>query len=449
MATASSLGIGTGVDLNAMLTKIMAAERQPIAALNTKITTANTKLTVFGILKSQLSTLQTAASTLSNPMKLSALAATSSDATVTTASAAFNATAGSYSINVTNLAAAQKSFSNAQTSSATFGSGTLTFNFSGTNKTVELSDQASYTLDEVAAKINGANIGVSASVISGTDGRRLVFNGSSTGAAGAFTLSATADAVSGTTLSLNTIGSFDTTTTGLARAAAQDANLTIDGATVSSSTNTISEAITGISMTLLKTGSSTITVQSDSTTVTNALNAFIGAYNAVNSTIKQNSTYDVTTKTGKPLNAESSVRSIQSALNNARMSIPAGLSSGTYKTLSSIGVTIEKDGSLSLDSTKLASAMAASPGEVQKTLNAYGSAYNDALTKMLDTDGTVQVRVKGLNASIKSYNDNIAALEVRVANVEKRYRNQFSALDTLVSGLQTTSTYLTQQLAKL
>lgn len=449
MATTSSLGIGTGVDLNAMLTKIMAAERQPIDALNTKIASANTKLTTYGVLKSVLSSLQTAASTLGNPTKLAALTATSSDATVTTASAAFNASAGSYAVSVTNLATAQKSFSNAQASGTSFGSGSLDFDFSGTIKSVLLNDKASYTLEEVSARINGANIGVTATVVSGSAGDRLVFTGSSTGSAGTFKLSANPDTVSGTTVSLGNIASFDTATPGLARATAQDANLTVDGITVTSSTNTISNAVTGVSLTLLKTGSSTVTVQADNSTITNAVNAFIGAYNAVNTTIKQNSTYDQATKTGKPLNAESAVRSIQSALNSVRMNVPADLSNATYKTLSSIGISVEKDGSLSLDGTKLASALASSPDDVQQTLNSYGTAFNDTLTKMLDTQGTVQVRLNGLNASIKSYNDNITSLEVRVANVEKRYRAQFSALDTLVSGLQTTSSYLTQQLARL
>lgn len=449
MATTSSLGIGTGVDLNAMLTKIMAAERQPITALNTKIAAATTKLTTFGVLKSVLSGLQTAASTLSSPLKLTALAATSSDATVMTASAAFNASAGSYAVNVTNLATAQKSFSNAQASGTSFGSGSLDFDFSGTTKSVLLNDQASYTLEEVSAKVNGANIGVTATVISGSTGDRLVFTSSSTGATGAFTLSATADPVSGATVSLGNLASFDTATTGLARATAQDANLTVDGVAVTSSTNTISTAVTGVSMTLLKAGSSTVSVQANNSTITDAVSAFVGAYNAVNSTIKQNSTYDLATKTGKPLNAESSVRSIQSALNSSRMNVPSALSTATFKTLSDIGISVQKDGALSVDGTKLASALATSASEVQKTLNAYGTAFNDTLTNLLDTQGIVQIRLDGLSSSIKSYNDNISALEVRVANVEKRYRAQFSALDSLVSGLQTTSSYLTQQLAKL
>lgn len=449
MATTSSLGIGTGVDLNAMLTKIMAAERQPITALNTKIASANTKLTTFGVLKSVLSGLQAAASTLSNPTKLSALSASSSDTSVITASAAFDASAGSYKVDITNLATAQKSFSNAQAAGTAFGTGSLDFNFSGTIKSVAFNDQASYTLDEISAKINGANMGVTASVISGSSGQRLVFSSASTGASGAFTLSATADPVSGATASLGDIATFDTGTAGLARATAQDANLTVDGVSVTSSTNTITSSLTGVSLTLLKAGSSTVTVKADNSTVISAVNAFVGAFNAVTTTIKQNSSYDIATKTGKPLNGESSVRSIQSALNNARTTIPAGLSNATYKTLSSIGIAIEQNGSLSVDETKLSSALASSPTDVQKTLNAYGAAFNDTLTNLLDTQGTVQIRLDGLNSSIKSYNDNIAALEVRIANIEKRYRAQFSALDTLVSGLQTTSSYLTQQLAKL
>ena len=446
--TTTSLGIGTGVDLNAMLTKLMAAERQPIDALNTKVATTTTKLTTFGVLKSALATLQTAVETLSNPSKLAALSATSSDATKLTASTSVSASAGSYAVNVTDLAAAQKSFSSAFATGTTFGQGSLEFSVNGTTHSIALDDQASYSLQDIRSKINTANIGVTASVISGSDGDRLVFAGSTTGAAGAFSLTVTAGSATAPATSLSTLAGFDTSTSGLARSTAKDASLTIDGVAVTSASNTITDAINGVTLKLQSTGSSTISIKGDTAAISEAVSAFVGAYNALNSVIKQNSTYDSTTKTAKPLNGESSVRSMQSALHSSRTTVPAELVGTSFQTLSALGISFKQDGSLSVDSTKLASAISTSSGDVQKTLTAYGSAMKTTISGLLDAQGVIAGRMDGLSSSVKNDKSNIAALEIRVAAVQKRYTAQFTALDKLMSQLNTTSSYLTQQLSK-
>jgi len=448
MATTTSLGIGTGVDLNAMLTKLMAAERQPIDALNTKVAGTTTKLTTFGVLKSALSTLQTAVETLSNPSKLAALAATSSDATKVTASTSVSASAGSYAVNITDLAAAQKSFSSAFAAGTTFGQGSLEFNINGTTQSIALNDQASYSLQDIRSKINAANIGVTASVISGSGGDRLVFAGTATGAAGAFSLAVTTGSTTAPATSLSGLAGFDEATPGLARSTAKDASLSIDGVAVTSASNTITDAINGVTLNLLNTGSSTITIKGDSTAINEAVSAFVGAYNALNTVIKQNSTYDATTKTAKPLNGESSVRSVQSALHSSRTTVPAELAGAAYQTLSSLGISFKQDGSLSVDSTKLSAAISTSSGDVQKTLTAYGSAMKTTISGLLDPQGVVAGRMNGLSSSVKNDKDNIAALEIRVAAVQKRYTAQFTALDKLMSQMNTTSSYLTQQLSK-
>jgi len=448
MATTTSLGIGTGVDLNSMLTKLMAAERQPIDALNTKVAGTTTKLTTFGVLKSALSTLQTAVETLSNPSKLAALAATSSDATKVTASTSVSASAGSYAVNVTDLAAAQKSFSSAFATGTTFGQGSLEFSINGTTQSIALNDQASYSLQDIRSKINAANIGVTASVISGSGGDRLVFAGTTTGAAGAFSLTVTTGSTTAPATSLSGLAGFDETTSGLARSTAKDASLTIDGVAVSSASNTITDAINGVTLKLQSTGSSTISIKGDTAAINEAVSAFVGAYNALNTVIKQNNTYDATTKTAKPLNGESSVRSVQSALHSSRTTVPAELAGAAYQTLSALGISFKQDGTLSVDSTKLSAAISNSSGEVQKTLTAYGSAMKTTISGLLDAQGVIAGRINGLSSSVKNDKSNIAALEIRVAAVQKRYTAQFTALDKLMSQLNTTSSYLTQQLSK-
>ncbi|MFB0934206.1 MAG: flagellar cap protein FliD N-terminal domain-containing protein, partial [Propionivibrio sp.] len=184
MATASvsSLGVGSNLDLSSILTKLMTAESEPLTALQSKITATNTKLSAFGTLKAKLATLQDTASKLKSSLNLNAMGASSSDSTIAKATTAFNAAAGTYTIKVDQLASAQKSFSNALASDAKFTSGTLDFDFNGTVKSVELTGQTSYSLNDVRSAINAAGIGVTATVVSGDAGARLVLTRTQPGA---------------------------------------------------------------------------------------------------------------------------------------------------------------------------------------------------------------------------------------------------------------------------
>ena len=452
MASYSSLGIGTGVDLQSMLTKIMAAERIPINTLDTRISDTNSKISVYGTLKSKLDALKSAAETLQYPSRLSAIAATSSDTTVMTSSAAFNAPIGSYSMAVTQLASAQKSFSVAYSAGTTFGPGALNFTVAGqAATTVELADDPvghpdGYTLQEVGASINNAKIGVTATVITTSSGeQRMVLTGDKSGDGNGFSLTSTMTPSGGQA----SLDSFDTLTPGLNRASATNALMTIDGIEVSSSTNVFSPTGTGLTLTALKLGTSEITVQNSSDTITKAAQAFVDAFNAVATTVKSNSGFNAATKTGQAFAGDMAARTVLDTLGNARSSMPPELSDATFKTLASLGITIQRTGLLSLDTSKLNSAISNSPGEAVKTLNAYGAAFNSAITNMLGTNGTVANRINSLNAAVTRLTENKDAMEIRVGLIEKRYRAQFTALDKLVSSMQTVSASLGQQLATL
>lgn len=452
MATTSSLGIGAGVDLQSMLSSIMAAERAPITALEKKIATTNSKISLYGELRSKLDTLRTASNTLQFPSQLSAITATSSDSTALSATAAFYAAPGSYTVNVTQLATAQKSFSHAYDTGTSFGQGSLSFTVGGVAQPViDLTDQASYTLQEIGAKINNANMGITATVIAGTDGDRLVLTGNKTGEDNDFsfttTIAAPDSVPSGTPQPA--LSDLDTAP-GLAVSSAANAEITIDGVAVSSDTNTFANAIGGVTFTALKTGSSaTITVQTDGTKIKDAVQKFVDSYNSVVTKIKENSTYDLSTKTGKLFNGDSSARAIRESLSNARGTIPSELSGASIKTLSELGVRIQQDGLLSLDTSVLNQAISTSASDVTTTIAAYGKALSDTVTNIMGENGLLSNRVNSLNTSVDRYEDNVAALENRVALIEKRYRAQFTSLDTLLSSMQTTSSYLTQQLANL
>lgn len=456
MPTSSSLGIGTGVDLQSMLTSILAAEKAPITALETKITATNSKISLYGQLNSKLDSLRTASNTLQFPSQLAAITAKSSDTTVLGANASFFATPGSYAVNVTQLAKAQKNFSYAYDPNTSFGQGQLRFKVGGVDQTpIDLTDQASYTLQEVKAKINDANIGVTATVISGTNGDRLILTGNKTGAANNFSFTTTIAAPNtvppDTVLPIATqpaLTDFDSAPA-LASSVAQDAEISIDGVSVASDTNTFSNSVAGLTFSAVKIGTSNVTVQSDSTKITDAVQKFVDAYNGVVSIIQENSTYNFATKTGKGFNGDSSARSVLEALGKARTTVPTELATATLKTMSELGVSIQQNGKLSLDTNALSKAISSSATDVTTAITAYGKSLGDAITGLTNDTGAISNRVSSLNSSISSYKDRQTALEIRVAMVEKRYRAQFTALDTMMSKMTTTSSYLSQQLANL
>ncbi len=436
----SSLGVGSGIDSNGIITKLMAIERIPLQMLQTRESAFNAKLSIYGQLKSALSTLQTAAKALADPNKLGSLMATVANKDVLSAKADFFASAGTYSVNVISLATAQKRYSDtAYSSDAQFGSGTLKFTVGGEQKEVDISGGS---LNDVRAAINGANIGVTATVISGDGGDRLVLTGTNTGSSGAFDLT-----VDSTDANLQSLANFN-----LAHpfnSEAGDAQVEIDGETVTASGNTLTAALTGVTLTLSQVGTTQVTVAKDSSQAAEAVNAFVKAFNDVVTLVKNNSTYDSATKTGKPLNAESVARSVLQMLGDARTQTPDAIAGSQFETLSSLGISITKDGLLTVDSTKLDSAITSSFGDVQKTLGAFGQAFSDKVEQLIGTDGLISDRVDGINRSIQMLQDDQERMQLRLDAIEKRYRAQFTALDTLMASLQTTSSFLTQQLAAL
>lgn len=442
MAT-SSLGIGSGLDLNKILESIMTAERAPITTLDGKISKANTQISLYGTLKSKLDTLKSAADTLQFPSRLSAVSASSSNTSYVEASASFTAAIGSYNVEVTQLATVQKSVSNAYLPGTTFGPGNLDFKVAGVDAD-SITISAGASLQDIASAINNEKIGVTATVITTSDNnQRLVLSSDKSGADNAFSLNPTSVlTASGAQPDLTT---FDAAKSVIA----QDALMTVDNLEIKSSTNQFSGQISGLTLTAIKEGTATVTVQNDSSKITSAVQAFVDAYNGVSTLVKTNSTYNATTKTGGAFSGDSVARSVLDILGNTRTTVPSALSSASLQTLSSIGITIQQSGQLSLDSTKLTAAIKTSSSDVIATLNAYGKSFSDAISGVEDSAAPLANRVTNLNMSVKRYQDSQAALEIRVALIEKRYRAQFTALDSLVSQMQTISSSLTQSLAGL
>ena len=368
----SSPGIGSNLDVNGIISQLMALERRPAATLDTKEAGYQAKLSAYGSLKGALASFQSAVQALAAPAKFTAQKASVADASIFSASAGGSAAAGSYSVEVSLLAQAQKLKSSVfAATSSSVGSGALTIDFgtySGDTFTLN-PDKASQSITFGAGQsslagirdaINAANAGVTAGIVNDGSGYLLTVSSKDSGVANALRIVVADDDGTNTNLSGLSQLMFDARTiSGLKNltqtAAAQNATLTIDGIAVSKASNTITDAIQGVTLNLLKTNvaiPTTLTVARDSASVKSAVESFVKTYNDASKLLKNISAYNATTKQAAVLQGDGAVRSIQSALRGV-LNPALATAGGGLTTLSDIGVSFQTDGTLKLDAAKL------------------------------------------------------------------------------------------------
>nr|MBL8457029.1 flagellar filament capping protein FliD [Zoogloeaceae bacterium] len=460
-------GVGSGLDINGLVSQLMTVEARPATLLNTREASFQARLSAFGQLTSVLSPMQSALSSLKNTSTFQAMRATVGDSSVATALASTTAAKGNYSLEVQQIAQGQRVVSNA-TTAPTVAAGTLTFNFGSystdttdpdnpvttftqtSSRTVTL-EPGKDSLSDLRDAINDANIGVRAQIVKNGSIDQLIIAGNTEGTGGGFQISGSAglagfsyDASTGASSTLDELEK------------AQDAILKLDGVTLTRSSNSLTDVIEGVTLNILKAdpGKPTkLTVAPDNTSVKTAIENLVKAYNEFNTTSRTLTSYDAKNKTSSILTGDSTVRSIQSQIRNALGASFPG--SGGVSSLSEIGITFNRDGSLSITSSKLDSALNdpdKKVGELFTGMDGKGGLANslsDSLDGLLRTGGVLDSRTAGINSSIKAIDEQRERLAVRLEMVEKRYRAQFIALDTLVGSLSQTSTFLTQQLANL
>ncbi len=405
MATtsATSATSTSGLDVNALVTQLMTAEQIPITKLATKTASYQAKLTAFGTIQGAMASFQTSVSNLSRASSFQAVTATPSDGTILSASALTSAVPGSYSIEVSNLAQAQKLVAAGQTGVATaIGTGastTLSFDFgtitgtatngkyaagatfvSGGNgiKTVTI-DSTNNSLQGMRDAINAANIGVTASIIN--DGSatpyRLVLSSANMGAANSMKISATGDASVAALLANDpTAGPAGQNLT--ESVSALSASLKVNGISVTKNSNSISDVIPGVTLSLSKVTTTPITlnVAQDTASVTKSVNDFVTSFNSLNKTLKDLSSYDATNKKGAILQGDATVRNLQSSLRSI-LNTPG---TGSLTSLTQIGVSFQKDGTLAVDSAKLATAMQNNYSGIAGLFAATGTASDSLVT---------------------------------------------------------------------
>jgi len=452
MTTVASL---TSSAVSTELQTVETALQKPITVLDNQVTTDKAEISAWGTISGAVSTLQTSLAGISNLATVNNLAATSTNTSTATATAALGAAAGTYNIDVTSLATAQEVYTGTTGSAgATLsgGAGSLTITLKGGTSEKVSVGSGSLTLNGVAAAINKAAGGVKASVVSTTTGATLVLQGSKTGSSQAFSVSGT-----------GALSTFDySSTTGTPTEAAKNAVASINGVPITSTTNTLSSAISGVTVTLAGEGDSTISVSSSPSTLTSALSSVISSLSKAISTIHTETKYVASSastssssssaKTG-PLIGNFTATNLGNQLLQA---ISGAAASGIAA--ASLGVTVNSSGKVTFSSATFSSEFAKNPKAVSAlvsdiytsldgiTTSAIGASSSTNSTTGLTTKATtgfITDQTTSIQAEITSINSNIATLTKQDDSTLSNLATQYSNAEANSSDAQITEEYLT------
>jgi flagellar hook-associated protein 2 len=447
----SAAGVGSNIDVNGLVSQLMAIERRPLDMLNQKKSDYNSELSAYGKLKSDLAALQSAIGKLRYGSGFQVFTATPADTTLFSASADSTAIAGTHSVTVGQLAKAQKlvTASIADTGTTQLGTGTLTIG-NGTNSFDVTIDGTNNTLSGIAGAINSAsgNFGVSATILNDGTGYRLVLSPNDTGASKAITVGVTDTGDGNNTDNAGlsqlsyTAGAYNLTQT----QAAQDATLTVDGLSgITSASNTVTGVIQGVTLTLKNTGSTTVQVAVDNAALTDNANGFVTAYN--NLVKDMNSLH----QKGGTLEGDNTVLTIQSQLLGV-FNTAMSLSGNAYSAISQVGLSIQKDGTLALDSSSFQSALSSHLNDViglfTDDTQGFAQRLSTQLDGLLQTNGVLDSATQGINNNIADINSRADQMQTRLDAVQQRLQNQFAALDALIGSMKQTSNALLAQLGR-
>lgn len=463
----SSLGLGSGIDANSIVSQLGAIERQPLQQLKSKATTLQSQLSLYGKIKSQASTLGDAAADLMLSSAWSAPKATSSNTNAVGVSVNTGAAAASVSLEVTTMARSQSAATKAVTAGSAVGAsgGSLSIqlgSWSGTSFTagssspVAITVETSDTMSTLASKINSASAGVTASVVMDGTKERLMVRSSATGAASGFRINTAGDT------SLQMFGVTNNTATSGTDASmfisqsALDAAYKLNGVSLTASSNKITDALPGVNLTLnqVTTSPVEITVENDLDAVKNKIKAVVDAYNTLNQTLADATKYDSGTKTAGLLQADSLTLSMQSALRSMMSSQSTG--SSAFKLLSDVGIQRQTDGSYTINSSKMTAATS-NLSELKKlfttdnsstTTNGFALKIRDFARGLVSADGRITNRSAGIQTSIKKNSEDQDRINERADRVEANLRRQYSALDSKMSQMGGLSSYVSSQIAQ-
>ena len=439
MASIVNAGIGSGLDVNGLVTRLIAAERAPADnRLRATESTAKAQISAFGALTSALSGLQTALDAFKGTGADPGRKATVAEGAGFTASAGTTAVPGSYGVRVEKLASAHKLQSVAFAADAQIGYGRLTLQVGGDDAIQVDIAQGKGTLAEIRDAINAkaGSQGISASIVHGDAGDVLVLTSPRTGIDGA--LSLTASGGDGGLSAFTNLSMSQLT-------AAADAEVWVDGVKRTSASNHLTDLIDGVTLDLTKAQagqSFALTVAGDGSSLRTRMEAFVTAYNTAINTLRSQSAAGDKDTPGAALSFDATPRAITQALRTAMGS--------AYAEMSKLGLTTAKDGTLTLDGAKFDDAIAADGNAVRAALGDaadYATSLRATFTAYLGDDGLISGRTESLNDRLDAIADQREALNRRMSVMEASYRRQFTALDAMMAQMQSTSAFLAQQLA--
>lgn len=425
MASIVSSTGASGLPIDSLVTAQMQIEQQPLTAIQTKISSYNTKLSAYSTLKSGLSTFQTAVDKLATAAKFNAQTVTASDSNTISATADGTAVKGSYNVSVTQLATSQKLASAAYSSTTDIiGTGKLTISFgtytaadggtpasftaNGSKSDIEIDITSSNnTLAGIRDAINAKNASVTASIVNDGSGNRLVITSKDTGEVNSLKISVADNDGNNTDSSGLSALAYDPLATSNSMSqlvAAKNALLNVDGLNISKSSNTISDVIQGVTLTLkgVTSTANALSVDTDTTTVESSVKSFVDAYNSLNTSMRNLTKFvSAGSSANGVLLGDSTARNMMVKLKS--MLSASSPTATTYKTLSDIGVSMGSDGSLSLDSTKLQKAITNNVSDVAKLFSPSATTTDPQVTFMgskADTQsGTYAVNITQLGGN--------------------------------------------------
>lgn len=472
--TISSAGIGSGLDVTSIIASLMKVEQIPLTKLQTVATTMQTKLSAFGQMQSLVSSFRDAAAQLQTASSYAVTSATSSDATAVSASSTTKAIPGSYAVSVTSLSSTQSTVSASgqfSSSSDAVGTGSITLSLgtwstgqasftpkTGSTDVVIPIGASENTLAGIRDKINAANAGVSATIVTDASGSRLALQSSTTGASNGFRVTVSDDDATNTdALGLSRLA-FDPPSATAGQTLTQSAANTkasINGIAVETTGSTLTDVVDGITFNLSKVTTTpvTVSVTRNTDSVKTLVTGFVASYNALSSFLSSATQYDASTKTSALLQGDATTTGLQNQLRS--MTSQAGTASTAFGSLSDIGLEFQKDGRLKVNDTKLTAALTNLPELATAmtkvdTANAANNGFAKKITSwadsLLSTDGTLTGKSKSIQSQINANTKDQEKMSDRIAAIEKRITAQYTALDTTMANANALSKYVTQQI---
>jgi flagellar hook-associated protein 2 len=473
IGTISSAGIGSGLDVNSIVTQLMALERRPIQLLETAKTKLDTQLSSYGKLQASLSTVRDAARKLTDPGAWTPTTVASSDTAAVSAISNGTSPPGNYAVEVSRLAAAQSLTSATLPSSISIvGTGTLTIEMgkwftnppdftpdAGVNSVSITIAPGEDTLEKIRDKINASGAGVTASIVNDASGSRLAIRSRETGEANGFRIGVADDDGNGGDAAGLSMLAFDPVggTSQMTQAqAAANAALTINNIPVNSASNTLTDVLDGLTVRVsrLTQGPVDLGVSRDTETIKKTITGFADAYNGLVRLMREQTDYNESSKTAGALQGD---RTAVSLLYKLRSMVGGSTGAATaFTRLADVGLEPQRDGTLSVNAGKLDSALGRidelkaffSRDDAGTANDGFGTLLRQFADLTLGTDGALSTKQDSLRNRIDGISQRTARMEDRLLLTEKRLRDQYTKLDTNMAALSSLQAYVSQQVTQ-